>query len=34
ASDLGVTLIGFARGRKMNLYTNEWRVKDIAPGLV
>lgn len=27
ASDLGVTLIGFARGRKMNLYTNEWRLK-------
>ena len=26
ASDLGVTLIGFARGRKMNIYTNEWRV--------
>jgi len=27
ASDLGVTLIGFARGKKMNLYTNEWRLR-------
>jgi FdhD protein len=26
ASDLGITLIGFARGRKANIYTNEWRV--------
>jgi len=26
ASDLGMTLIGFARGRKMNIYTNERRV--------
>jgi FdhD protein len=27
ARDLGVTLIGFARDRKMNLYANEWRIK-------
>ncbi len=27
AGDLGVTLIGFARGKKMNLYANEWRLK-------
>ena len=27
ANDLGVTLIGFARGKKMNLYTNEWRLR-------
>ena len=27
ANDLGVTLIGFARGKKMNLYANEWRLK-------
>ncbi len=26
ARDLGITLIGFARGRKMNIYANEWRV--------
>jgi len=26
ADDLGVTLIGFARGRKMNVYANEWRI--------
>jgi len=28
ANDLGVTLIGFARGKKMNLYANEWRLRD------
>jgi formate dehydrogenase accessory protein FdhD len=27
AQDFGVTLIGFARGKKMNLYANEWRLK-------
>ena len=27
AQNLGVTLIGFARDKKMNLYTNEWRIK-------
>ncbi len=26
AGDLGVTLIGFTRGKRMNVYTNEWRV--------
>ena len=26
AGDLGMTLIGFARGKKMNIYTNEQRV--------
>jgi len=28
ASDLGVTLIGFARGRRMNVYAHGWRVVD------
>lgn len=27
ASELGITLIGFARGKRMNVYANEWRVK-------
>ena len=26
ANDLGITVIGFARGRRMNVYTNGWRV--------
>jgi FdhD protein len=26
ASDLGITLIGFVRGKRMNVYTNNWRV--------
>ncbi|MFQ5925010.1 MAG: formate dehydrogenase accessory sulfurtransferase FdhD, partial [Dehalococcoidia bacterium] len=26
AADLGVTLIGFVRGRRMNVYTDGWRV--------
>ena len=26
AKDLGVTLVGFVRGKKMNVYTNSWRV--------
>ena len=26
ADDLGVTLIGFVRGKRMNVYTNNWRV--------
>ena len=26
ANDLGVTLVGFARGRRMNIYTNDWRI--------
>lgn len=28
AHKLGVTLIGFARGKRMNIYTNDWRVSD------
>lgn len=27
ASDLGVTLIGFVRGNRINVYANEWRVQ-------
>ncbi len=27
ANDLGITLIGFVRGKRMNVYTNAWRVK-------
>ena len=27
ADDLGVTLVGFVRGKRMNVYTNSWRVK-------
>ena len=26
AGDLGITLIGFVRGRSMNAYTNDWRI--------
>lgn len=26
ADDLGITLIGFVREKRMNIYTNEWRV--------
>jgi len=26
ADDLGITLIGFVRGQRMNVYTNRWRV--------
>ncbi len=26
ANDLGVTLIGFVRGKRMNVYSNDWRV--------
>jgi len=26
ADDLGITLIGFVRGERMNVYTNKWRV--------
>ena len=28
ANDLGVTLIGFVRGKRMNVYANDWRVVD------
>ncbi len=27
ADDLGITLVGFVRGKRMNIYTNGWRVK-------
>lgn len=27
ADEIGITLIGFARGRRMNVYTNSWRIK-------
>jgi len=26
ASDFGITLVGFARGARMNIYSNEWRI--------
>jgi len=26
ADDLGVTVIGFVRGERMNVYTNGWRI--------
>jgi FdhD protein len=26
ANDLGITLIGFVRGKRMNIYSNDWRV--------
>ena len=26
ANELGITLVGFARGKRMNVYTNDWRV--------
>jgi FdhD protein len=28
AEELGITLIGFVRGSRMNVYTHEWRVKE------
>lgn len=28
AKDLGLTLIGFARGKRMNVYANDWRVRE------
>lgn len=28
ATDLGITVVGFARGRRMNVYSNAWRVID------
>jgi FdhD protein len=27
ADDLGITLVGFVRGRRMNIYTHSWRVR-------
>lgn len=26
ASELGITLLGFVRGKRMNVYTNDWRI--------
>ena len=26
ANDLSISLIGFVRGKRMNAYTNEWRI--------
>ena len=26
ANDLGITIIGFARGKRMNIYANDWRI--------
>ena len=26
ADDLGITLLGFVRGKRMNAYTNDWRI--------
>ena len=31
ANDLGITLLGFVRGRRMNVYANEWRIHDARP---
>jgi FdhD protein len=30
AADLGVTLVGFVRGKRMNIYTHDWRVMSDA----
>ncbi|MDZ7333388.1 MAG: formate dehydrogenase accessory sulfurtransferase FdhD [candidate division KSB1 bacterium] len=27
AEEIGMTLVGFARGKRMNIYTNDWRIK-------
>jgi len=27
ANDLGITLVGFARGKRMNVYAHDWRIK-------
>lgn len=27
ADNIGITLVGFVRGKKMNIYTNDWRIK-------
>jgi FdhD protein len=31
ASDLGITLLGFVRGKRMNVYANRWRIHDAGP---
>ena len=28
ASEMGITLLGFARGKRVNAYTNDWRITD------
>jgi FdhD protein len=28
AANLGITLVGFARGKRMNVYANSWRITD------
>jgi formate dehydrogenase family accessory protein FdhD len=28
ANDLGITLLGFVRGKRINVYTNDWRIVD------
>ena len=28
ANELGITLLGFARGKRVNAYTNDWRITD------
>ncbi len=33
ANDLGITVIGFARGDRMNIYTHSHRVADLHPDL-
>jgi FdhD protein len=29
AKDLGITLLGFVRGKRLNVYANEWRIQDV-----
>lgn len=29
ANNLGMTLVGFARDRRMNIYANDWRIKNV-----
>jgi len=26
ANELGITMLGFARGKRVNVYTNDWRI--------
>ena len=28
ANEMGITLLGFARGKRVNAYTNDWRITD------